>query len=305
MFCQGCKIGTRKTTKRMQARRKKIDKTGTHELAQGATKVEAILKGAMQEFLVHGYAATSMDRVTFAAGVSKTTVYSNFRDKEQLFIALVKTLVKKSQGVLCCIQQDTLQGNPSDVLKQLATNFLNGLNKSIDDSPEILDLIRLIIGESGRFPMLAQIMVRDRDKPIIELVTNYLNSHPELKIPDCEAAARIFLGSLVHFAMVKHILHCHEILPMEQERLIETLVYFLTMNQNNQTSSKYSAIKEKSSRRQRSSTGKFESDYKDEKKNLRSIRVTDTAWEQLDKIAKENNLSRSELIEIFARKQQL
>ncbi|RUT02832.1 hypothetical protein DSM106972_057520 [Dulcicalothrix desertica PCC 7102] len=287
----------------MRARRKKTSTSDTDELAQGTTKVEAILRGAMQEFLVHGYAATSMDRVTSAAGVSKTTVYSNFHDKEQLFIALVKTLVKKSQGVLCSMQQETLQGNPSEILKQLATNFLNGLSRTIDDTPEILDLIRLVIGESGRFPMLAQIMVRDRDKPIIELVTNYLNSHPELQIPDCEAAARIFLGSLVHFAMVKHILHCHEILPMEQERLIDALVYFLTMNQDAQTSDKYSAIKEKSSRRQRSISGKFEADYKEEKKNLRSIRLTDTAWEQLDKIAKENNLSRSELIEIFARQQ--
>ncbi len=105
--------------------------------------------------------------------------------------------------------------------------------------------------------------------------------------------------------MVEHILDCHDILPMEQERLVDTLVHFLTINQDVQTSDKYSAIREKSSRRQRSSSGKFESDYKEEKKNLRSIRLTDTAWEQLDKIAKENNLSRSELIEIFARKQEL
>ncbi|HAG82353.1 MAG TPA: TetR family transcriptional regulator, partial [Cyanobacteria bacterium UBA12227] len=40
-----------------------------------AEKTEAILDGAMQEFLAHGYAATSMDKVAATAGVSKATVY--------------------------------------------------------------------------------------------------------------------------------------------------------------------------------------------------------------------------------------
>jgi len=56
-------------------------------------KAEAILEGGMQEFLAHGYAATSMDRVAIAAGL-KATVYSHFQDKEGLFIALIQRLVE-------------------------------------------------------------------------------------------------------------------------------------------------------------------------------------------------------------------
>ena len=59
-------------------------------------KAEQILQGAMAEFLVHGYAATSMDRVASAAKVSKATVYSYFQDKEALFTALVEQLAEEN-----------------------------------------------------------------------------------------------------------------------------------------------------------------------------------------------------------------
>jgi len=67
-------------------------KTSNLDRQKSAEKTEAILDGAMREFLTHGYAATSMDRVAAAAGVSKATVYSHFQDKEGLFAALIQQL---------------------------------------------------------------------------------------------------------------------------------------------------------------------------------------------------------------------
>ena len=63
--------------------------------AAGGDKSEQILQGAMQEFLAHGYAGTSMDKVAKTGGVSKATVYSYFADKEGLFVALVQRLRRK------------------------------------------------------------------------------------------------------------------------------------------------------------------------------------------------------------------
>lgn len=55
-----------------------------------ADKEEVILQGALQVFTHQGYAAASMDRIAAAAGVSKSTLYSYFRDKEGVFVALVQ-----------------------------------------------------------------------------------------------------------------------------------------------------------------------------------------------------------------------
>lgn len=181
-------------------------------------KVEQILQGAMQEFLVHGYAGTSMDKVAAAAGVSKATVYSYFQDKEGLFKALIEQRARKKFQLI--FGKQALEGEPKIVLRQLA---VKGLGQMAEDE-EHRALMRVIIGESGRFPELAQVCVRCMIKPICETLSQYLAAHPELNISDPEATARVILGALVHFHIVQEVLHGRDILVMEEERLIDSLM---------------------------------------------------------------------------------
>jgi AcrR family transcriptional regulator len=262
-------------------------------------KVEAILQGAMQEFLTHGFAGTTMDRVTAAAGVSKATVYSYFQDKEKLFFALIDRSISSHRSKLDRLNPDFFQREPSQVLADLANQFLN----QVSDTPELLDLIRLTIAESKRFPTLAQHLILDTDLQFVGVVNQYLRSHPDLQLSDPEATTRIFLGTLVHYAIVEYMLLAGDILPMERQKLIDCLVDLITCKQT-QNGDKYTAIKAKSSRRKRSSSGRFERDYT-ESKHLRSVRLTDTAWSNLDEIATRNNLTRTEAIELLARGVQL
>ncbi|MDJ0796552.1 MAG: TetR/AcrR family transcriptional regulator [Calothrix sp. MO_167.B12] len=278
---------------------KKINSDNHLDDSQPVEKVEAILRGAMQEFLTHGFAGTTMDKVTAAAGVSKTTIYSYFQDKEKLFIALIERLIASHKGFINQHNLETFPGEPATVIADLANNMLDQFSKNISDTPEFLDLIRLMIGESGRFPMLAQYMVRTIDKDVVRVITHYLRSHPELQLTDPEATTRIFLGALVHFTMIEYMLQAGEIMPMERQRLVDCLVNLIVRGQK-KDGDKYAAIRAKSSRRKRSSSGKFKRDYPESKK-LRSLRLTDTAWNNLDAIAQKNNLSRSELIESLAR----
>ncbi|WP_017716303.1 TetR/AcrR family transcriptional regulator [Kamptonema formosum] len=184
-------------------------------------KVEQILKGAMQEFLAHGYTGTSMDRVAAAARVSKATVYSHFGDKEGLFAALVERLAKQRFQIL--FNAEPPAGEAKIVLPQLAATLLNQV---IEDT-EYLTFMRVIVAESGRFPNLAKIFIRHITQPVLEKLVHYLASHPELNIPDPEAAARIFLGALVQFVLIQEILHGKEIMPLDKERIIDSLTYFM------------------------------------------------------------------------------
>jgi len=88
-------------------------------------KAEAILAGGMQEFLAHGYAGTSMDRVARAAGVSKATVYSHFQDKEGLFTALIDQLVQGKFRLLFEPSSENLQPEPRIFLHRLADCILD------------------------------------------------------------------------------------------------------------------------------------------------------------------------------------
>jgi hypothetical protein len=67
----------------------------------------------------------------------------------------------------------------------------------------------------------------------------------------------------------------------------------------------YSGTKQKSPRRLHNEDGKFVSDYPGEIKRLRSIRLTDTAWELLAEIAERNHITRTEVIEMFVRGEDL
>jgi AcrR family transcriptional regulator len=188
-------------------------------------KAEAILEGAMQEFLEHGYAATTMDRVAAAAGVSKATVYNHFQDKERLFSALIERLAKKKyQAVFSPQGSQTLPGEPSIVLRRLATHLLD----TAMSEPQFLAFIRLIFGESGRFPELARIFVHSINKPATEALSQYLASRSELKLPDPEATARIVIGTLVHYLIIQEMLYSGDILPMERDRLIDSLIWLIT-----------------------------------------------------------------------------
>src|ERR1700754_5282950 len=60
----------------------------TREQSQAATR-EKLLAAARVNFARDGYSATSIDRIADEAGFSKGAVYSNFRSKEDLFLAVL------------------------------------------------------------------------------------------------------------------------------------------------------------------------------------------------------------------------
>ncbi|MBD2775457.1 TetR/AcrR family transcriptional regulator [Iningainema tapete] len=190
----------------------------SEERDSSTDKVEQILLGAMQEFLVHGYAGTSMDKVAACAGVSKATVYSHFQDKQGLFKALIEKLARERFHSV--FGTEPLEGNPKIVLRNLAQKALNHM---LEDQ-EFRAFKRVLIGESERFPELAVVCVTNIVKPVIEILRLYLASRKELKISDPEATARIMLGSLVHFVMTQEMMHGKDVIPMKSDRLIDALM---------------------------------------------------------------------------------
>ncbi|MGB5971942.1 MAG: TetR/AcrR family transcriptional regulator [Nodosilinea sp.] len=181
-------------------------------------KAVQILQGAMQEFLQNGYAGTSMDKVAATAKVSKPTVYNYFKDKEGLFKALVQYVAEsRCQQVM---GDDQLEGQPEVVIRRLITNAIESELNDLDYQ----NFVRLVAGESGRFPQLAQAFVEYLTKPATDQLTAYLKTCTELDLPDPEAAARVVLGATVFFILTQNVMHGENIMPMEPQRLIDTLV---------------------------------------------------------------------------------
>lgn len=184
---------------------------------QTEKKSKQILKGALSEFLTYGYRGTTMDKIALAAGVSKQTMYSHFGDKENLFKALIKQVTTQKFQL---VWAKPLQGKPEIVLKELAQRIITEIN-----DPEYLDFVHVIVTEAKNYPEIGQLFLENVAKPAMTILIKYLDESPDLQhLKDTEAIAHIFVNTLIHHVLTQETLQGKEVIPLPQERLIDTLI---------------------------------------------------------------------------------
>lgn len=119
--------------------------------SRSARKRRAIIEAARQVFLGNGFASASMDDVAAVAQVSKVTVYKHFSDKQSLFIAVFTSAIQQAeedaQGLLDNLSAST---DVEKDLKKFARQHI-----VVVTQPHLIQMRRMIIAESGRFPELA------------------------------------------------------------------------------------------------------------------------------------------------------
>lgn len=112
-------------------------------------KALTVLRAARSVFLSHGFSAATTDMIQREAGVSKSTVYAHYANKEALFTAVIEaecaTFTNTVQGI------EFRPGQLRETLNLLARAYLG-----IVLSPPGLALFRVIIAEAQRFPKLAR-----------------------------------------------------------------------------------------------------------------------------------------------------
>src|SRR5438477_12466193 len=79
---------------------------------------DAIVAIAREAFSADGYAGTSMSSIAARLGGSQGTLYSYFKSKEELFIAVVQSKCEKIQGML---NQAEIESGGD--LRAMLTNF--------------------------------------------------------------------------------------------------------------------------------------------------------------------------------------
>jgi AcrR family transcriptional regulator len=96
---------------------------------------EQILKAALQIFARKGLAAARISDIAAAAGLSYGLVYHYFRDKEEIFVELVRRAV--GGGVQVTQAALDVEGPPLERLHALCEEMVEGIR----DSPEYLLLV--------------------------------------------------------------------------------------------------------------------------------------------------------------------
>ena len=114
-----------------------------------AARRKAFVDAARERFFANGYAGTTMSSIAGKVGGSKTTLWTYFPSKEDLFAAVVDDIVASYGQAL---QIDLPADEPvTDVLGRFGQVLMATLM-----SPPLLALYRLVVAEAERFPHLAE-----------------------------------------------------------------------------------------------------------------------------------------------------
>ena len=129
-----------------------------------------IMEAATTLFLRNGFLGTSVDDIAALAHVSKQTVYTHFADKEQLFTELIRGNIARVDEFIEAVA--AMPADSADLEQDL--RGLARLHIRAVIQPRALQLRRLVIGESGRFPELARTYYERVPQRVIGVLASHL-----------------------------------------------------------------------------------------------------------------------------------
>jgi len=170
-----------------------VDAAGSVRTARPDRSGE-IIGAALELFVTRGFAATKLEDVARAAGVSKGLPYVYFKNKEELFKAVIveaigNPLVTAAEFV------DSHQGSTEDLLRAIVSMF-----RRFSESPAG-GVCKLVLAEAGNFPDVARFFcaefdLRGRDL-FAKMLRRGIQSGEFRPLPDVDAAAIIVAQPLV------------------------------------------------------------------------------------------------------------
>jgi AcrR family transcriptional regulator len=164
-----------------------------------------IIAAALDVFAARGFAAARLEDVAAQAGVSKGTLYLYFRNKEELFKAVVRETLLPNIA-----QAEARIGAAAGPTPDLLLDILRGL---VGMAGTRLGAIpKLIIAEAGNFPDLARFYVEEVIMRGMGLFAGLLArgaARGEFRAVDAAAAAPMLAAPILLMAIWKNVMEPH------------------------------------------------------------------------------------------------
>lgn len=178
---------------------------------------EEILATAMRMFIQQGYHGLAMRQISEAVGVSKAALYYYFKDKEELFLAILNAYLNEIEASIDAIRAGA--GSSTDQLRQFVESVLG-------QPAEQRAIIRLASQEMSQ---LSAVSRRQFDKLYREKFIGKLNAilqegmeRGEFRTFDAEVATWSLLG-----IMYPYFYPAHSSRPLAPETIQEIVNIYL------------------------------------------------------------------------------
>jgi TetR/AcrR family transcriptional repressor of mexJK operon len=151
------------------------------------------LKAAQELFAQHGFVGTTMDMIVARTGGSKATLYKYFPAKDALIAGLMDQVVQIISRQAPMPDLDDLP--IEQALHRIGIGFAEGVC-----GPAAVALLRLSLGEYGRFPELARVVWDHGPAVTYANFQRFLAERErrgELAVEDRQLAAEQFIAGIV------------------------------------------------------------------------------------------------------------
>lgn len=182
---------------------------------------EEILDAAFTVFGETGFARAKIEDVARIAGVSKGTVYLYFDSKESLFREMVRARVVAALAEAEAYAR-THEGSARDLLIDLIRRMYARMR-----GDQMLRLARIVQGELGNFPELAQFYFHEvilRARRLVDQVLARGIAAGEFRPVTHDFAARGLCSMLVHTAQMQCFFHDCDPTALTDEHAVEGLI---------------------------------------------------------------------------------
>jgi len=188
---------------------------------ENSDRRQQIIEAALKVFSTKGYhKATNKDIAQAAGGISPGLIYWYFKDKEDLFLSIIRERAAIFQ--LADHPEKLMELPPREGLALIGRTYL-----SIFKVPGNVAIIRIMVGEAIRFPQIAEMFYKQVASRFLGLLSQYLQRQVDmgrLRPHDTVIAARSFLGMFVINVVTREIMRDPVALATPDERLIATVL---------------------------------------------------------------------------------
>jgi AcrR family transcriptional regulator len=183
---------------------------------RAADRPREILDAALTVFVERGFAATRLDDVAVAAGISKGLLYRYFDNKAELFKEVVR------QTLVATIRDVGDRARASDSSLAALDVFLEQL-ASVAKDPRRSAIPKLIISESGSFPELAVFYLAEVIGPGVQQLTGLIRrgvDGGDFRKVDPELAAKSIIAPFLLAVIWRHTFARHDSKRFDADALI-------------------------------------------------------------------------------------
>jgi AcrR family transcriptional regulator len=180
---------------------------------------QEIIRAAMEVFARNGFGGSTTREIAENAGISEAMIYSHFRNKEDLYTAIIDEKLQESEPLYYPLDAMRNKDDPR-VFTTIVSNYLRVHS-------EETNFLRLLLFSALEGHELAGMFVAGPVRKFFEFLADYIRERIDegvFKPVNPEITSRCLLGMAHYFVLFREILGDETLNPIDHTEAIETIV---------------------------------------------------------------------------------